>query len=280
MLRIYQIWFWIGSRLWPRSAAKQAFDLFITPQKRVSKPLPPIFLAADLLEWNESGDCCKGWRWNKGGKLRILILHGFSSSARNFAHLVETLTQHGAEVVAFDAPVHGSSEGKRIHSLRYSKFIQAIREKWGPFDEYKAHSFGGLSLSLALEEKQPRSQERVVLIAPATETRSTLKQLQSTLLLSDRLMGHINRIIEKRSGHPTSWFSVNRAISGLPNPILWVHDRSDEVTPIEDTWPTQNRSAQTVFFRITDGLGHRRVYRDPSVCEEVIQFLTTSYLPK
>ena len=274
MLTLYRIWFQIGSWLWPGFAARQAFSLFITPQTRYNKPLPPIFAQAETLEWTESGDRCQGWRWNKGGRIRILILHGFSSSARNFFHFVEALTKLDVEVIAFDAPAHGNSEGKKIHSLRYRKLIQEIRSQWGPIDGYIAHSFGGLSLSLALEEIPPRRSERVVLIAPATETRSALNQLQATLQLRPNLMQRIDRLIEQRSSHSVSWFSVNRVVKQLSNPILWVHDRSDEITPLSDTEPTQSLSLPNVEFHLTEGLGHRRIYRDPVVCAEIVRFLT------
>ncbi len=275
MLTLYRLWFRIGSLLWPELAARQAFSLFITPQTRYTKALPPIFEKAASLEWTESGDRCQGWQWNKGGSHRILILHGFSSSARNFGHLIEALVRRNAEVIAFDAPAHGNSEGEKIHSLRYRKLIQEIRQQWGPMDGYIAHSFGGLSLSLALEEKTPRPQERIALIAPATETRSALKQLQTTLGLSDSIMRRIDRLIEIRSGHTVSWFSVNRVVKDLPNPIFWVHDRSDEITPLEDTLPSQQLSRPSLQFRITEGLGHRRIYRDPSVCEQLVDFFNT-----
>lgn len=274
MIKLYRLWFQLGSWLWPGLAARQAFSLFITPQTRYNKPLPPVFSAAEPLEWIDSGDRCQGWRWNKGGRTRILILHGFSSSARNFFHFIEALTKLDAEVIAFDAPAHGNSEGKKIHSLRYRKLIQAIREHWGPIDGYIAHSFGGLSLSLALEEMPPRPNEKVVLIAPATETRSALNQLQTTLQLRPNLMQRIDRLIELRSGHPVSWFSVNRVAKQLINPVLWVHDRTDEITPLADITPSQNTSLPNIQFMITEGLGHRRIYRDPAVCARIIDFLT------
>lgn len=270
---LYRLWFWIGSWLWPGLAARQAFALFITPRGRVKKPLAAIFEKAVRLELDESGDRCVGWQWNRGGSPRVLILHGFSSSARNFAHLIEGLTAAGADVVAFDAPAHGNSEGKKIHSLRYRKFIQQIRDIFGPFDGYIAHSFGGLSLSLAMEERPPRASDRLVLIAPATETRSALQQLQHTLSLRTPVMNKIHRFIEQRSGHPVAWFSVNRVAGSLNCPILWIHDQQDDITPFNDILPSQERMQPNVRFLITEGLGHRRVYRDAAISEQILTFL-------
>jgi esterase/lipase len=275
VLTLYRLWFRIGAWLWPAWAAKQAFTLFITPQARSQKPLPSIFQQAEALQLIESGDKCQGWRWNMGGSSRVLILHGFSSSARNFAHLIEALRREGVEVIAFDAPAHGDSEGKTIHSLRYRKLIQSIRATWGPIDGYIAHSFGGLSLSLALDEQPPQTADRVVLIAPATETRSALQQLQATLQLSPNIMKRIDVLIEQKSDHPTSWFSVNRVARTLTNPILWVHDRNDDITPYDDIMPTIQLKLPNIRFVTTAGLGHRRIYRDEQVCQEIIHFLVS-----
>jgi pimeloyl-ACP methyl ester carboxylesterase len=87
-------------------------------------------------------------------------------------------------------------------------------------------------------------------------------------------MKQIDRLIEIKSGHPVAWFSVNRVVAQLSIPILWIHDASDEITPLADTAPTRERKSTQVQFRITEGLGHRRVYRDQSVCQEILDFLT------
>jgi pimeloyl-ACP methyl ester carboxylesterase len=278
ILSLFRVWFRLVSWLWPGWAASQAFDLFITPKGKVKTALPAVFQQATRLELNELGDQCVGWRWNSGGSPRILVLHGFSSSARNFGHLIESLTEAGAQVVAFDAPAHGESAGKKIHSLRYRALIQRLRMQFGPFDGYIAHSFGGLSVSLALDEMPPRPTERLVLIAPATETRSALKQLQTTLRLSDSIMNRIDKLIEQRSGRPVSWFSVNRVMKELNCRVFWVHDQQDDITPYEDTLPTRSLAKPTIRFVETNGLGHRRIYRDPFVCKEMLDFLLNTDL--
>lgn len=276
LLSLYRCWFYLGARFWPDWAARQAFALFITPRGKVQKSLPSVFERADRLELIESGDRCIGWRWNAGGSPRILVLHGFSSAARNFANLIDSLAAAGSEVIAFDAPAHGLSEGKKIHSLRYRALIQNIRAQYGPFDGYIAHSFGGLSVSLALDEKPPRPSDKLVLLAPASETRSALQQLQTTLQLGKNLMTRIDRLIEARSGHPVSWFSVNRAVKEFDCQVLWIHDQQDDITPNEDTLPTRSVQRSSLRFLTTSGLGHRKIYRDNRVCEEINKFLLHS----
>jgi pimeloyl-ACP methyl ester carboxylesterase len=55
-------------------------------------------------------------------------------------------------------------------------------------------------------------------------------------------------------------------------PTLVVHDRDDAFTPITDgaaiaaAWPSAR-------MRVTAGLGHRRLLRDPDVVSEVVDFV-------
>ncbi len=95
---------------------------------------------------------CKGWRWNHPAERKLLILHGYESSVTNFDRYIRPLIKKGYEVLAFDAPAHGRSGGKKITAPLYKRMIQEIHKKYGPVQSYMAHSFGGLAVSLALEE--------------------------------------------------------------------------------------------------------------------------------
>ena len=72
--------------------------------------------------------------------------------------------------MAFDAPAHGYSDGKMVNAVIYSMMIREIASIYGMPDGFIAHSFGGIALSLALENLPHSIDTRVVLIAPATET--------------------------------------------------------------------------------------------------------------
>src|SRR6478672_8811159 len=90
-----------------KKAAEQAFQLFCTPPTRDKKELPKLFKAAEKLEFSFDEFNIVGYRWNKGGRKKVLILHGFESTAINFEKYVEPLVSKGYGVLAFDAPAHG-----------------------------------------------------------------------------------------------------------------------------------------------------------------------------
>ena len=216
----------------------------------------------------------QGYRWNHPAKQRILILHGFGSAAFKFEQYVAGLTRKGYEVLAFDAPAHGSSEGKRTNAVEYSEMIKEVMKRYGPIHGFISHSFGGIALSLALEETGKHENARVVFIAPATETTSAIDGAFRMLKVKDETVRQeFNRIIMEKSGRPAEWFSVRRAVKNFHSTILWVHDEEDEITPFTDALKVKEEEHPHIQFLITKGLGHQKIYRDETVKKRVIDFL-------
>ena len=203
------------SRLSKRKAAKKAFELFCTPKERTDGPLPPIFDRSEKLSFPLEGATVHGYRWNHPSPKKLLILHGFESSVINFDQYVEPLIAKGYEVLAFDAPAHGRSTGQSINVLTYKNMVCRIMEVYGPVRSFLAHSFGGLSLSLALEEKPHDASTRVVLIAPATETRTAIENFFALLRLSPDVQSEFYRLIVETGGKGANWFSVARAAAHI-----------------------------------------------------------------
>ncbi len=251
-----------------------AFTLFCTPFVKPPKVLPAVFNNAEKITGIFDEKKITGYRWNRGAAKKALILHGFSSAACKFHQYVQPLINKGYEVVAFDAPAHGSSEGKTINALVYSNLVIQLSAQYGPFNGFISHSFGGLALCLALENAPPPAGSRVVLIAPATETSTAIDSAFKLFHLCDpRVRTAFESIITKLSGKPVSWFSVNRSIQQIEAEFLWVHDEDDTITPFADALVTRNKNLPNVQFVITQGLGHQQIYKDETIKNKVIDFL-------
>lgn len=262
-----------------KKAAEQAFDLFCTPQRRNKKALPKIFGQAENLSFRLDGMLIKGWRWKAetqdlpaSGK-RAMIIHGFESSVINFDRYVKPLVKKGYEVLAFDAPAHGRSEGKRINAPLYKKMILEVCKKWGPVHSFIAHSFGGLALSLAMEEISHTPDYKMVLIAPATETTTAADLFFRFLQLDPGIRNEFEKIIIRQSGVTINWFSVRRAMKHIRARVLWVHDEQDEITPLADVLKVKEENHPNIEFMITTGLGHKRIYKENKVTKAIVDFL-------
>jgi fermentation-respiration switch protein FrsA (DUF1100 family) len=60
----------------------------------------------------------------------------------------------------------------------------------------------------------------------------------------------------------------------LKNPVLWIHDKDDDITPLSDVSPLIDLAPDNIEFMITEGLGHRKIYKDNRVQKKVIDFLS------
>lgn len=256
-----------------RKAAEKAFRLFCTPQSRNRKKLPPVFEKAERLKFPLEGSIVRGYRWNHPSPKKLLILHGFESSVINFDRYVHPLVKKGYEVLAFDAPAHGRSSGHTINVITYKNMVKHIMQEFGPVQAFIAHSFGGLSLSLALEETEHNDTDKIVMIAPAAETTRAIDNFFRFLRLDNSLRVEFDDIIEKMGGHSPSWYSVSRAASSIKAQVLFLQDKEDDLTPLKDVTPLIEKKLPNFRFVISEGLGHSRIYRDNQTVKTVMEFL-------
>jgi pimeloyl-ACP methyl ester carboxylesterase len=256
-----------------KKAAKKAFKIFSTPFRKSKAKPAPVFDLGELLSFHLNDLLITGYRWNHPAKRKVLIVHGFESSSKNFYNYIDLLIKKDFEVLAFDAPAHGRSEGKRIILPEYIETLTEIVRRYGPINHFIAHSFGGLSLVLYLENHMQDAASRIVLLAPATETTSVIDGFFHVFDLDEDVRKEFDDLILKRSGREAAHHSIRRAVGSIPGKILWIHDENDDVTPVEDALKVKNDGHPHLEFVITSGLGHRRIYKDEAICKQVVQFL-------
>lgn len=255
-----------------KKAAQQLFTLFCTPYAKSQRSQAPA--GGDPLEFMYNNASVKGYRWNHPQPQKVLILHGFSSAAHKFDYYVAPLVHKGYEVLSFDAPAHGSSEGKTCNAVDYAGMIKEVMERYGPINSFIAHSMGGLAISLALETIPHGTGSRVVLIAPATETTTAIDGIFKMFALNNSAVRTaLDNLIYSVSGHDTAWFSIRRAVKNINAKILWLHDEDDNTTPLSDALKVRDDNNEHIQFVITKGLGHRKIYHDVAVKKAVLDFL-------
>jgi pimeloyl-ACP methyl ester carboxylesterase len=259
-----------------KEAAKQAFRLFCTPQTRNRDVVPPLFADAEPVSFSFAGESIHGFRINPGGRMKVLLVHGFESSVVNFEAYAAGFAAKGMEVLAFDAPAHGRSTGKQINALVYRDFLLEVMRRFGSLEAAMAHSFGGLALCLALAEQPELPPLKIALIAPATETTTAIDQFFKIAAIKDpKVKAAFLQEIRNISGHDAGWFSITRTLDSITahSKILWIHDTDDRITPYQDTAAVREIHNPHLEFITTSGLGHRRIYRDEQVMAKVLAFI-------
>lgn len=126
---------------------------------------------------------------------------------------------------------------------------------------------------IALETLPHDDSYKVALIAPATETTTSIDFYFQFLKLSNEVRKEFDAVIKEQGGYPAEWFSIRRAAKNIKAQVLWIHDKDDDVTPLADAKKVQDCNYPNFSFVITQGLGHRRIYRDKTVINLVIDFL-------
>ncbi len=264
----------------PKKAASIAFDLFSTPFKSKTKRIiPPVFLKATSVSIQQNKLTIRGFRWEStqpNAKI-ILIAHGFSSYAYKFDKYVIALRKEGFEVLAFDAPAHGNSDGKKINALIYRDTILNIEKKFGPLYAIIAHSLGGLAASLAVEMLPNQEKRKLVLIAPATETKTAVEHFFTIIPSNPKIIQAFKKHIERIAKQPISYFSVARVARTATAKILWIHDEEDNVCTFNDVKPLLNEQIDRLELFITKGLGHNKIYKALSTKDKIVHFLTSPF---
>ncbi len=80
-------------------------------------------------------------RWESGER-PVLLVHGWRSRASHFGAVIRALESADRTVIAFDAPGHGASTGRRTSVLEYAEIIRLLSAQVGGFEIIVAHSFG------------------------------------------------------------------------------------------------------------------------------------------
>jgi pimeloyl-ACP methyl ester carboxylesterase len=266
-----------------RKSAQKAFRLFITPTKRRKGKLPPIFETGEPLSFRQDGHPVRGHRWQpysdalrpsaETAPRKVLIAHGFESASRVFEHYIAALLKKGYEVIAFDAPGHGMSGGKRLYISDYVRMLSAIEQSYGPFDSWMAHSLGGLALALSLEDMDIDGDCRLVLVAPAPGIEPAMEEWAAKVELPLPVVREMEEYANKTSGHPLDWYSLRRVIGSVKAAILYVQDEGDQVVPPEAAQLIRKDGHPNIRFLFTTGLGHKKVYKDQAVLDQIVEFL-------
>lgn len=254
-----------GSAVAPGATASVAARLFFatrraTPSKREREALAGAtrFLADDLVAWT----------WGQGPT--VLLVHGWNGRGSQLAGLASPLVDRGYRIVAFDAPGHGESPGRRSSLPEVADAIQRVANAAGDVHGVVAHSMGGAATTIAMRDGLAVG--RAVFISPPSNPEIFVSHFARALGLGDDVEARVKEKIEARVGRSLSSLRTDRIAPTMNTPLLVIHDENDTHVPsrygraIADAWPE-------AAFVSTRGLGHQRILRDPTVSALSVDFI-------
>ncbi|HKQ64577.1 MAG TPA: alpha/beta hydrolase [Methylomirabilota bacterium] len=253
----------------PALAARRAARLFTTPPP-VRRPSAEIDLlgTARARPMHVGGRRVETYTWGAGPA--VLLVHGWGGRGAQLGSFVGPLVARGFSVVAFDAPGHGASELGTVTIPEITDAIRAVADSRGPLAALIAHSIGATAAVRALWDGLDAG--AVVLVGPSADLTTPALRFSETLGFSRDVRERMHRVIEERVGRSWSVFDALELAPGLTVPALVVHDRGDAEVP----W--QHGAALARAWRgsemlMTEGLGHRRILRDPDVVAAAVAFV-------
>jgi hypothetical protein len=230
----------------------------------------PIDVPLDAPRWKGAHRRIAAWRWGEGPT--VLLVHGWEGRGSQLGAFIEPLIDAGMSVVTFDAPGHGDSAGRQLYLTDAADAIGAVVARIGPVHGIIAHSFGAPGVLLS-HQRHGVDAARNVFIAPNVLIDDAVFRFTQLMQLGGRERTLLEDRLATDSGlHPSS-LTIENLVGDRDAALLVLHDDGDrDVLPIHgrrlvQTWP----SARLIT---TDGLGHRRILRDPGVIAGAITFVT------
>jgi pimeloyl-ACP methyl ester carboxylesterase len=208
------------------------------------------------------------WAWGHGPP--VVLVHGWEGRGSQLGSFVEPLVKRGFTAVTFDAPAHGDSPGRRASLRSFVAAIDAVRARFGEPYGIVSHSFGSLASLLALAQGLPA--KSAVVIAPPSP-RERLAWLGRLLGADADRVRAVGARVAEVVGLTVDEVEAPVLARRISTPGLVIHDLRDREIPyaygraLADAWPHAR-------LLTTDGLGHRRILRDPEVIAQSVRFLT------
>jgi len=203
----------------------------------------------------------------------VLLMHGWGGARAQMTGFVDPLLSAGYRVVAYDQPAHGESDGKITNVLDIAPSMDLIENREGRFDAIIAHSFGTLITSYALSERSLTPPSRLVYFGAFNRLLDSLPRFQVIANLPDGVIDGLRAMIVQNFGQGVLDAIVNETMTQKINiPALMFHDKSDNVTPVEDSRAIA-RAWKNAQYIETDGLGHRGALQSKEIYEQVVNFL-------
>lgn len=257
------------ARLSPALAARLSYPLFMTPRRYAAPERERAVLAQARGErLRLAGREVQSYRWGAGPT--VLLVHGWAGRGAQLGDMVEPLLGEGLQVVALDFPGHGASRGRRTTIREMSAQILELAHREGGLAGLVAHSLGGLASLSAVAAGAPT--RRLALISAPSAVEPLMDIFAAAVGVDQRVRRRLQELVEARVGLPMAHYDSRWLKPRVRIPTLLVHDREDRDVPWQEA-ERLSRDWPAAQLHLSQGLGHRRILRDPAVVSRVTQFL-------
>ncbi len=265
----------IAARIAPGLVTQRCLRLFLTPGRKKRPAWEAVHLASSRTEEVRIGERqVKVYRWGDSPR-KILLCHSWGGRGTQLGDFIPPLVERGFEVVAFDAPGHGDSDGEQTDMVEYAKVVAELARGLGPLRAILGHSFGAGNAVYAMHEHGVVT-DRVVLVGCFSDGEWVINRFAELLNIPATTLARMKSAHERRHGGRISWaknFKIAEMAAKGSAPILIVHDKDDFEIPYTHARALDEAGGGRHRLLSTNKLGHRRIVRDASVIRGVSDFI-------
>ena len=258
--------------LFPELAGAWAERLFLTPPRNgggAAAALDLIDARSSLFE--HKGRHIATWRWGSRDAPAVILAHGWGGYAAQMRAFVFPLLSAGYQVIAYDQPAHGVSEGRLTGLPDFADLLAELAWHHGEARAFIGHSLGGAAGALALATGRARF-DKVVLVSPPADLVGYSRRFARWYWMPEAVRRAMQSAIEERYGVRWENLEFARLASRLRACALVIHDRDDRMVPwtqgahVANLWPGARLMS-------TDGLGHGRILANDAVTRAAADFI-------
>lgn len=253
----------------PELAAKQAFSTFTRVRRgRYDDSQREYLEDARKERLQVNGQEIQLYQWEGNGE-QVLLVHGWESNTYRWRFLIPKLRNAGFNILAFDAPGHGASDGSHMHVLMYADCMDEVMRRYLP-KYVVGHSVGGMTALYAHYRSNYNMLEKIVTLGSPAEFKDIVDHYQDLLALKPGLMSAFKEYITGRYGVQVEGFSSPEFVKNSEIQGLLFHDREDPITPFRAS-ETVHANWDNSRLVATQGLGHSM--QEETVHQQIVHFL-------
>ncbi len=269
LLKIIGLKINIIALLFPRVAGKIGIAFFSKPFKGRVKEAHSDFLDTSFIEDLSYDDYnVRTYRW-LGKKETVLLTHGWESNTYRWSELIGLLKKHDYNVIGIDAPAHGRSGSKRFNAILYSEFINVAAKRFKA-NIIIGHSVGGMAALIQQHKYQNPNLKQLILLGSPSNFEGIFNRYSSLMGYSNTVKKSMEKIIQERFGHPSSYYTCENFVKGINAEGLIIHDINDKIIPHKDAthYKEHYKNAKLIS---TKACGHS--LNNPTVFNHILEFI-------
>lgn len=210
------------------------------------------------------------FKWGRGAK-KVLITHGWGSKAADFTEMISALTANtGLQVIAFDAPGCGSSEGDLTNILLIAAAAEAVIAATGTPHVIVGHSAGAMANVVTLTKLNINPGLLISITPIILLQENFLKTMDAANVSAENQQEFLRTFNEKYGRWPSS-FNMTDLYTFGPDQNHWLaYDEHDMTLPHEylQSFLAKHPDIRTQNF---DNAGHAAIIKNPEAIAAVVR---------